>query len=103
MIIEIAKRLGPRGLRCSGIFGLLSLCLIFVTAQLITVQRTHDGELTHELDCPVCAKQSNELEVVSVSQVSCHVFGCIVIDEDLSFSLTSASIYGASSRSPPTA
>ena len=102
MIIEIAKRLGPRGLRCSGILGLLSLCLIFVTAQLITVQHTHDGELAHELDCPVCAKQSNELEVVSVSQVSCHVFGCIVIDENLSFSLTSASIYGANSRSPPT-
>ena len=102
MIIEIAKTLGPRRLRCSGMFGLLSLCLIFVTAQLITVQHTHDGELAHELDCPVCAKQSNELEVVSVSQVSCHVFGCIVIDEDLSFSLTSASIYGANSRSPPT-
>ena len=103
MIIEIAKSIGPSGLRCRGIFGLLSRCLIFVTAQLITVQHTHDGELAHELDCPVCAKQSNELEVVSVSQVSCHVFGCIVIDEDLSFSLTSASIYGANSRSPPTA
>ena len=103
MIIEIAKKLGPRDIGCSGMFGLLSLCLIFVTAQLITVQHTHDGELAHELDCPVCAKQSNELEVVYGSQVGCHVFGCIVIDENLSFSLTAASIYWANSRSPPTA
>ena len=103
MIIEIAKKLGSEDIRLSGMFGRLSLCIIFVTAQLITVQHTHDGELEHELDCPVCAKQSNELEVVSVSQVSCHVFGCIVIDETLSFSLTTASIYGANSRSPPIA
>ena len=103
MIIEIAKRLGPKGIRCSGIFFALSLSLIFVTAQLITVQHTHDGELAHESDCPVCAKQSNELEVVSVSKTSCHGFGCKVIGENSRFSLTIASIYGANSRSPPPA
>ena len=103
MVIEIAKKLRSEVIRFSGMFGRLSLCIIFVTAQLITVQHTHDGELEHELDCPVCAKQSNELEVVYGSQVGCHVFGCIVIDENLSFSLTAASIYWANSRSPPTA
>ena len=101
VIIEIAKKISLTDKRFSGIFGALVLCLIFVTAQLITVQHTHDGELAHEADCPVCAKQSNELDFVTISRATCHLFGCELIDENSTFGLTTASIYDVNSRSPP--
>ena len=101
VIIEIAKKLSLRDKRFAGVFGALLLCLTFVAAQLITVQHTHDGELAHEADCPACAKQSNELDFVSISRVTCHLFGCKVIDENSTFGLVTVSIYDVNSRSPP--
>ena len=103
MTIKFAQEQGQTKSCLSRLFSVLILCLVFLSAQVITVQHSHDDdELVHQSDCPVCAKQSNESDFICLTKTNCDLLTRNAVESNFYFSLTTASIYLVKSRSPPT-
>ena len=103
MTIKFAKEKGQNKSCISRLISVLTLCLVFLGAQVITAQHSHDDdELVHQSDCPVCAKQSNESDFICLTKNNCDLLTHNAVENNFYFSLTTASIYLVKSRSPPT-
>ncbi len=103
MTIKFAQKQGQKKSCLSRLFSVLILCLVFLSAQVITAQHSHDDdELVHQSDCPVCAKQSNESDFICLTKTNCDLLTHNAVENNFYFSLTTASIYLVKSRSPPT-
>ena len=103
MTIKLAQEQGQKKSCLSCLFGVLILCSVFLSAQVITAQHSHDDdELVHQSDCPVCAKQSNESDFIRLTKTNCDLLTRNAVESNFYFSLTTASIYLVKSRSPPT-
>ena len=103
MTIKFAQEQGQKKSCLSRLFSVLILCSVFFGAQVITAQHSHDDdELVHQSDCPVCVKQSNESDFVCFTKANYDLPAHSAVENSFYCSLTTASIYGVKSRSPPT-
>ena len=76
---------------------------LFISSQFITLQHSHDGDLTHQSDCSTCLKQSSELYFLNVQKYSFSFLGRGVTFHSVNYEITSVPIIVANSRSPPAA
>jgi hypothetical protein len=76
---------------------------IFVSGQFITVQHSHDGDLTHQSDCSTCLKQGSEVYFLNVQKYSFSFLGRGVTFHSVNYEIASFPLIVANSRSPPAA
>ena len=101
MIIEGVNRKNATDWQRPAVFFVFLVFVTFIGAQFITVQHSHDGELTHQVDCSTCAKNGIELDFLDTKENSFPFLGGGVTVQTFILEIVSSPIPFVNSRSPP--